>query len=178
LDRQGLLRRISREKRHAISPIIATLILILIAIAAGVLVYAYVVGFIGSNTTNNGGGTSIIQVTNFCVSASTNCNGGSVYIAISNQGSVAVSVSSSNPVELYFNDVTKGTTYSVACYSGAPTAVLAGGLNPGQTYSCSISASGYLLAANQLNGAAGDTIKLTVVNPDSGSAASSVKAIN
>lgn len=47
--------KISKQKR-AISPIIATLLLILIAIAAGVVVYAYVLGFVG-NSTSNGGGT-------------------------------------------------------------------------------------------------------------------------
>ena len=42
------LQRIQEKK--GISPIIATLLLILIAIAAGVIVYAYVVGFIGSES--------------------------------------------------------------------------------------------------------------------------------
>ncbi|MDE1971307.1 MAG: hypothetical protein KGI50_07075 [Patescibacteria group bacterium] len=36
--------------RKGISPIIATLLLILIAIAAGVVVYAYIIGFMGSTT--------------------------------------------------------------------------------------------------------------------------------
>ncbi|MCL4517583.1 MAG: hypothetical protein M1587_00110 [Thaumarchaeota archaeon] len=40
------LQKIQSEKK-AISPIIATLLLILIAIAAGVVVYAYVLGFMG-----------------------------------------------------------------------------------------------------------------------------------
>lgn len=39
-----------REHRKGISPIIATLLLILIAIAAGVVVYAYVIGFVGTTT--------------------------------------------------------------------------------------------------------------------------------
>lgn len=48
--------------RRAISPIIATLLLILIAIAAGVVVYAYVVGFIGNSTTNAGGATNTLSI--------------------------------------------------------------------------------------------------------------------
>ncbi len=53
-------------KRHsdkdAISPIIATLLLILIAIAAGVIVYAYVIGFVGNSTNNNGQSTNTLSV--------------------------------------------------------------------------------------------------------------------
>ncbi len=50
------------QKRRAISPIIATLLLILIAIAAGVVVYAYVIGFIGNSTTNGGNTTNTISI--------------------------------------------------------------------------------------------------------------------
>ena len=46
------------QKKKGISPIIATLLLILIAIAAGVIVYAYVVGFIGNAANQNGTGPS------------------------------------------------------------------------------------------------------------------------
>jgi archaeal type IV pilus assembly protein PilA len=47
------------NQRKAISPIIATLLLILIAIAAGVVVYAYVIGFVGSNTSQAGSKTTL-----------------------------------------------------------------------------------------------------------------------
>ena len=50
MNRKILLE--SKEKK-AISPIIATLLLILIAIAAGVVVYAYVIGFIGNQTASS-----------------------------------------------------------------------------------------------------------------------------
>lgn len=45
-----MIRKNLGKERKAISPIIATLLLILIAIAAGVIVYAYVVGFLTSNS--------------------------------------------------------------------------------------------------------------------------------
>ena len=51
------------KQKKGISPIIATLLLILIAIAAGVIVYAYVVGFIGSSTSNSGGTTDTLSMT-------------------------------------------------------------------------------------------------------------------
>jgi flagellin-like protein len=50
------------KEKKAISPIIATLLLILIAIAAGVVVYAYVIGFVGNSTSNSGGTTDTLSV--------------------------------------------------------------------------------------------------------------------
>jgi archaeal type IV pilus assembly protein PilA len=52
---------LSKQKR-AISPIIATLLLILIAIAAGVVVYAYVLGFVGNSTGNTGGTKNTLSI--------------------------------------------------------------------------------------------------------------------
>ncbi len=48
--------------KKAISPIIATLLLILIAIAAGVVVYAYVIGFVGNSTSNSGATTNTLSI--------------------------------------------------------------------------------------------------------------------
>ena len=56
------MRRSNLQKRKGISPIIATLLLILIAIAAGVLVYAYVTGYIGSSTQNGGGTVDTLKL--------------------------------------------------------------------------------------------------------------------
>jgi len=51
-----------KQRRKGISPIIATLLLILIAIAAGVVVYAYVIGFVGNSTSNSGGSTNTLSI--------------------------------------------------------------------------------------------------------------------
>lgn len=51
-----------KKNRRAISPIIATLLLILIAIAAGVVVYAYVIGFVGNSTANSGGTADTLSI--------------------------------------------------------------------------------------------------------------------
>jgi archaeal type IV pilus assembly protein PilA len=51
-----------KKTKRAISPIIATLLLILIAIAAGVVVYAYVAGFIGNSTQNQGSTINSISI--------------------------------------------------------------------------------------------------------------------
>ncbi|MHB2036942.1 MAG: archaellin/type IV pilin N-terminal domain-containing protein [Nitrososphaerales archaeon] len=57
------------KERKGISPIIATLLLILIAIAAGVIVYAYVVGFIGNSTSNSGGTTNTLSIDQVALSS-------------------------------------------------------------------------------------------------------------
>ncbi|MDG6994274.1 MAG: hypothetical protein JRN52_00005, partial [Nitrososphaerota archaeon] len=59
------------RKRRAISPIIATLLLILIAIAAGVVVYAYVIGFIGNSTSNSGSTIDTLSIDQAVVSSKT-----------------------------------------------------------------------------------------------------------
>jgi archaeal type IV pilus assembly protein PilA len=184
MNRIGLFNRLRRERRSAISPIIATLLLILIAIAAGVVVYAYVLGFIGNSTGNSGNNVSVIQVSSFCMSASQNCNGGSMYVTLTNVGSVSISISTSSAVQLYFTDITKGTSTAISCPSITPTTVNVNGVTtpttiaPAQSYTCSIAASGFLLGASYLNGAAGDSVSLKVVNPDSGQASGSTKVIS
>jgi flagellin-like protein len=159
------LQKIQKDKK-AISPIIATLLLILIAIAAGVIVYAYVVGFIGGSTSNSGGSTSVIQVTNFCASASNHvCNSGAdaYYVVVQNVGSVSIS---SGTVQLYFTDITSGSSFSAQCTISAT--------NPGSTYTCAPSTptSWPSTAPNS-----GDSLSLKVVNPDGGAATSSTKVI-
>ena len=158
------LEQIQKEKK-AISPIIATLLLILIAIAAGVIVYAYVVGFIGGSTSNSGGSTSVTQITNFCVSATTKCNGADSYlVVVQNTGSVSITLTGSIQAQLYFTDITSGNTVTAACTA-------TGTIAPGQSYTCSSATS------NALSNSAGDSISLKVVNPDGGATTSSTKAI-
>lgn len=167
MDMISIRRKTEREKK-AISPVIATLLLILIAIAAGVVVYAYVIGFIGNSTTNPGATTSVIQITDFCIghtSGSTACNGGNLYIAIQNTGSVAVALSGSSEAQMYFTDVASGASAQAACTSATSS------VSPGSSYTCSAAYP----SLGTIN--VGDTITLKVVNPDGGSATSSVKAI-
>ena len=54
------LKKMLRAKR-AFSPVIAALILMLLAVAAGVVVYAYVMGWIGGATTTGGGTKGELQ---------------------------------------------------------------------------------------------------------------------
>jgi len=59
------------SKKKAISPIIATLLLILIAIAAGVVVYAYVIGFVGNSTGNTGSNQNQLSIDQVAVASAT-----------------------------------------------------------------------------------------------------------
>jgi archaeal type IV pilus assembly protein PilA len=76
-------------RKRGIAPIIATLLLILIAIAAAVIVYAYVIGFIGSSTGNNGGTQNTISVDQAVFSSKTSAFPVTVYVR--NQGPSAES---------------------------------------------------------------------------------------
>ena len=170
MDRAGLFQKFRREKHQAISPVIATLLLILIAIAAGVIVYAYVIGFIGNSTSNPGGSTSLISIDNFCASASGKCNAN----GFTNQGYVVVirNVGSNNiaigTAQLYFTDITSGTTGSTTCSIAASVA-------PGSTYTCT--SAGAAWPAGTIAPASGDNVQVKIVNPDSGTTTSTSKAI-
>jgi archaeal type IV pilus assembly protein PilA len=155
-------------KKRAISPIIATLLLILIAIAAGTIVYAYVIGFIGSSTGNGGGNQSVLQVSNFCASASTKCNSIDAYtVTILNKGSTSISTGT---FQLYFTDSTSGN-------SGTGTCTISSAIAPGASQTCSSTTWPSGLTAPNAPGA-GDSMSVKVVAPDGGSTTSSAKAIS
>ncbi len=166
MDRARLFHKTKREKHSAISPIIATLLLILIAIAAGVIVYAYVIGFIGNSTSNSGGTTSLISVDNFCASNSGKCTGSQAYqVVIRNVGSAAIATGSA---QLYFTDVTSGVTGSISC-------TISSSVNPGSTYTCT--SGGASWPSGTPTPSSGDTVQVKIVNPDSGQTTSTTRAI-
>ena len=169
MDRIELFNRLKRERKSAISPIIATLLLILIAIAAGVVVYAYVLGFVGNSTSNSGNNTSVISIPNFCISASTNCNAAAYYVSVQNTGSV--SISSGGNVQLYFSDVTSGASSVVTC-------TLAAALSPTSTVSIPLASSCSSSSGSLPSVSAGQTVSVKVVAPDGGTATSSTKVIS
>jgi flagellin-like protein len=170
MNRVKLFNRLTREKRekNAISPIIATLLLILIAIAAGVVVYAYVLGFVGNNTGNSGANISQLQIENFCASITTHCTGSNEYsVVIQNTGNTAFP---SGNFQIYFQDITA---------SGQPTGVVStcstSSISPGSSTTCSGNSwSGILSPAPN----AGDTITVKVVAPDGGQASRGTTVIS
>jgi archaeal type IV pilus assembly protein PilA len=113
------MRQINNKK--AISPIIATLLLILIAIAAGVVVYAYVIGFVGNTTTGQGSGTSSLTSDLTGIKAAT----GVTTLVLKNVGGSSASIGSG----LYLKGGTlstiaqQGWRVTLTSTSGAPTQI-------------------------------------------------------
>lgn len=104
------------NKRKGISPIIAVLLLILIAIAAGVMVYAFVAGWVGSATTT----TTVAQGQLSIDVADANATAGNITVYVRNIGGVTVTIKSIYVVEagggiISWRNVTTGLdTYTVA----------------------------------------------------------------
>ena len=76
--------RIQGKKRTAVSPVIATLLLIAIAVAAAIIVYAFVTGLIGGLST--GAGSSLVTITGG-ISVPTGSGAGTLVLSIKNGAS-------------------------------------------------------------------------------------------
>ena len=93
------------QSRRAVSPIIATLLLIAITVAAGVIVYVFVTG-LSSNLTKSGGG----QVTEQVIMTSYNFpTSGSLTVYFQNTGSSSISIS-----QTFFDGTPISPAYSVS----------------------------------------------------------------
>jgi archaeal type IV pilus assembly protein PilA len=93
------------SRRKAISPIIATLLLIAITVAAGIIVYVFVNGLSG-NLTNGGGGQTNERLQmqaynfNYGTLGTCSCSGSVLEIFLLNSGNVPTTVSA-----VYYNGV-------------------------------------------------------------------------
>ncbi|MHB8702282.1 MAG: archaellin/type IV pilin N-terminal domain-containing protein [Nitrososphaerales archaeon] len=163
-----ILQEIRKGEKRAISPIIATLLLILIAIAAGVVVYAYVIGFVGNSTGNTGNNTSVISIESACfeASAGTDCSGGQYYVTIRNVGTTTLA--SASAISLYITDNTNGNTAVLACS-------FTSNLMPSSATTLSPTSNGCSGSLPTIVG--GNSITAKVVVSDGGSATFPVKAI-
>jgi flagellin-like protein len=113
-------RKISTGKK-GISPIIATLLLILIAIAAGVIVYAYVIGFVGNSTGNSGGNIATLSMDQVTFAAATSAV--PVQAFLRNEGPVTDSFTANFYVKSSSLNQQLGPAITVSCAtcSGAGT---------------------------------------------------------
>ncbi len=158
-----------QENKKGISPIIATLLLIVIAIAAGVIVYASVIGFIWNSTTNSGGATSVISVDNACISASgNNCklsgSNNAYLLVLRNVGTTTLS----GTYQIYVTDITTPA-------DGGTTTCVVTSTSPGSSFTCPTSASTSITGVTLPS--AGDTVTFKVVATDGGATTYTVKAI-
>jgi len=112
-------------KRKAVSPVIATLLLIAIAVAAAIIVYSFVTGLIGGLTT--GGSSNQVALT---VSFNS-VGGGVVVLSLKNTGSVATSALPTAIASFKVNGVACGV--GAGCPAAAITWAPAGAVTPGST---------------------------------------------
>jgi len=153
-------------ENKAVSEIIATLLLIFLTIAAGIIVYAYVMGFIGGSEPSSQPTQSVISVDSFCASTYLLCNSDGYSIVIRNSGSSTVPAGT---FQLYFSDLGSGKTASTICQ-------LPSGLSSGNTFTCP-SSSGATLPAS-LSASQGNEISVHIVGPDGSATASSSKIMS
>jgi len=77
---------LKQKKRPAVSPVIATLLLIAIAVAAAIIVYAFVTGLIGGLTSS---GASLVVVSG-SLTVPTGSGEGSLVVTVNNKASNAI----------------------------------------------------------------------------------------
>ena len=158
----------SQRTKSAISPIIATLLLILIAIASGVVLYTYVLGFLGNSTQNSGLTTSTISIDNACASVTNHCNNNGYSVTIRNMGTN--SISGTGSIQIYFTDVSTSATATTICQ------ISSSGIPPDETITCPTTSAAFPLSPPSAN--QGDSIQIKVVMPDGGSAVTSTRLMS
>jgi flagellin-like protein len=104
-----------RSRRKAISPIIATLILIVITVVAGVMLYGFVTGFMSKTSSSTG---AIAQIT--VDSASVNGTGSYANVSVTNTGTTPVTITAVNVINATTNSLIASST------SLSPTTILGG----------------------------------------------------
>jgi len=134
-----------RSRRKAISPIIATLILIVITVVAGVMLYGFVSGFMAKTTSSTG---AVAQIA--IASASVSSSSGTATIIVTNTGTTPVTITQVNLLNPSTGALIATST------SISPTTV-----NGGQTVT--ITASKFSLASGQSWPAQGTTVLVQVV---------------
>ncbi|MEM4067125.1 MAG: archaellin/type IV pilin N-terminal domain-containing protein, partial [Candidatus Micrarchaeaceae archaeon] len=132
-----------------ISPIIATIILIVITVVAGGFIYAYVSGMLHSGSTTN-----VADVQDISLVPSSTGTGGTLYVTISNGGAVgiqSVSVVSFNGAPITGGSMGLSPSSGIAPgQTGYATYLItSGSFVAGQTYSVVLSAK-FANGASQL----------------------------
>ncbi len=140
-----------RISRHAVSPVIATLLMIAVAVAASIIVYVWAIGLLGSLM---GGGGS--QTRQQLILESYNWQGSSLTFSIRNVGSATVTVAS---VYLGGNALATNLASTVSIGTAQPftyTPSTAATFTVGAAYTLKlVSTSGGVFAFSVINGSAG-----------------------
>jgi len=148
------MKKLSRSKA-GVSPVIATILLILIAIAAGVIIYTYTIGFLGTAGPETGQGELVIDAATYDVSL-TNAT-----LFIRNVGGVNLEFAAGS---VFATHVSSGTLdVSTALCTTDPLA-------PDQSTDC-------VGAGLSIGATAGDDVLLKIVAEDGTTVSVTVKAI-
>jgi hypothetical protein len=156
-----LIEVLKRKKsKGGIAEIIATLLMILIAIASAAILYTYVIGLIGSDaTTPTATPLAMLTTDSSCVSVSNKCDGiYGYFVAIRNIGPSSIN---GGTAQIYFSNLSTGST-------GFATCTIPSGITPGMVFSCG--------SANIISISQGQQVSIKVVDPDGGSASVTIKA--
>jgi flagellin-like protein len=111
-----ILEKFSRSKK-AISPVIATLLLILVAVASSLVLYTYVMGYLGSMTKGGSSMQGVLSLDSASATTST------ITAYVRNVGSVSVNVT-----HAYVNDENKSIAF-VTINPGNVGTITIGGLS-------------------------------------------------
>jgi len=150
-----------RSRRKAISPIIATLILIVITVVAGVMLYGFVSGFM-AKTTSSTGAIAQIAIDSASVSSGGLSSGGQgATISLTNTGTTPVTLTEVNLLNP-----------STGALIATSTSLSQTTVNGGQTVT--ITASKFSLASGQSWPAQGTTVLVQVVTSTGSYAETSV----
>jgi flagellin-like protein len=134
-----------RSRRKAISPIIATLILIVITVVAGIMLYGFVTGFMAKTTSSTG---AIAQIT--VDSANVSSTNNDANVVVTNTGTTPVTITQVNLLNPSTNSLIATST------DISPTTV-----NGGQTVT--ITASSFSTANGASFPSPGTTVLVQVV---------------
>ena len=103
---------LKQKKRSAVSPVIATLLLIAIAVAAAIIVYAFVTGLIGG--LSNGANSSLVTATG-SLTVPSGSGPGLLVLSIQN--------TANNPItgiQVSFNLIKDGSAFALTCMGETP----------------------------------------------------------
>jgi flagellin-like protein len=114
-----ILEKFFRSKK-AISPVIATLLLILVAVASSLVLYTYVMGYLGSMTKGGSSMQGVLSLDSASASATTS----TITAYVRNVGSVSVSITNA-----YVDDVSYDITSAVDINPGNVGTVAISGLS-------------------------------------------------
>ena len=99
-----------RNKRKAVSPIIATLILIVITVAAGVIIYYFVSGYLSSTTSSAANQeTYVITSVIYYLNTTTNPATGYLNVTVYNSGATSINIISAKVLNAAGSVVAYGT---------------------------------------------------------------------